>query len=320
MPEHDMNELLMTTRLRTLRAMTCVLLWLVVADTVAQVQLDDAERFARLMAQTAYRPSKLELQREVLTPASTAFRGLLSREGIAASQLHDALVTRRFAYRHAIELCLPAMQRISGQIEPWLAMGAEPGASRVIAVFGGGTTGGLVYEDQVVIALEVLCRFAGSPASAEQVLEAAIRHEAVHVVQLRRQNVSAKNSLLRQALIEGLADWASMRQLGKIPPQARERNAFGQEHEARLWQDFRARMYGPNLGHWMYGPGRPGEPADLGYWIGSQIVSAYMAQAGEEGPAMDALLLLESPAEILQRSGYNPVTPMEGTVPGSNHP
>jgi hypothetical protein len=190
----------------------------------------------------------------------------------------------------------------------------------VIAVFGAGTTGGLVHDNQVLIALEVQCRFADSPESAEQVLESAIRHEAVHVHQLRRQTASAKNSLLRQALMEGLADWVSMRQLGSIPPQARERSAYGSAHEARLWQEFSTDMNGLALGPWMYGPGRPGEPADLGYWIGSQIVAAYMAQAGDEGPALETLLQLDSPGEILRQSGYNPAAPVDSDLPGNALP
>ncbi len=288
----------------------------------AQVRLDEADRFARLLGQTAYRPSAMEIERDYLSQASPALHDLLDRNETGALQLQAAVSNQRYAYRHALELCLPAMHRIASQVDTWLMEVADglgvpddPGATQVIALFGAGTTGGMVAADRIVIALEVQCRFAGSQATAEQVLEAAIRHEAVHVHQLRRQQPGARNSLLRQAMIEGLADWFSMQQLGAVPPQARERTTFGEAHEAHIWQEFRDDMNGDLLGHWMYGPGRPGEPADLGYWIGNQIVAAFMAQAHSqpqsetESGALQTLLMLESPERILNASGYAPEVP-----------
>lgn len=316
----------MTTRLQwPLRCLlTGLLMGLPSADVTAQVRLDDAERFARLMTQTADRPSERELQRDVIAQATPELRGLLAREGVDSVALQSALDAQRYAYRHAIELCLPAMRRIAGQVGSWLSMPADVADAvadqGVVAVFGAGTTGGTVQDGRIVIALEVQCRFADTPASAELALESAIRHEAVHVHQLQRQKAGAENSLLRQALIEGVADWVSTRQLGRVPPQAIARSTYGSAHEARLWQEFSADMHGPYLGQWMYGPGRSGEPADLGYWLGSQIVAAYMQQAEAQGPALEKLLMLESPEEILQASGYNPIVPAVSVLPGSINP
>jgi len=299
-------------------------------SVIAQVRLDEADRFARLLTQTAYRPSAMEIERDYLSQASPALHDLLDRNQTGALQLQAAVSSQRFAYRHALELCLPAIHRIKNQVDSWLMEVADglgvpddAGTKQVVALFGAGTTGGMVEADRIVIALEVQCRFANSEESAEQVLEAAIRHEAVHVHQLRRQLADARNSLLRQAMIEGLADWFSTQQLGAVPPQARERTVFGEAHEAYIWQQFRDDMNGDLLGHWMYGPGRPGEPADLGYWIGSQIVAAYMAQAHSqsqpESSALQTLLTLESPELILDASGYAPATPMP-PAPAPNQP
>lgn len=297
------------------------------APVTAQVQLEDAERFVALLEQTAYRPSVTEIEREYLAPASPGLQGLLHRSHSGAVELHAAISDQRFAYRHAIELCLPAMQGMAGRVDSWLAevttaLGLPEGEGQVevVALFGAGASGGIVANDRIVIALEVQCRFADSPQLAEQVLEAAIRHEAVHVHQLRRQQAAARNSLLRQALIEGLADWLSFRQMGDVPPHAEARSIYGSNNEARLWQTFQKDMNGDLLGHWMYGPGRSGEPADLAYWIGSQIIAAFMDQAvlqagsvdsssaaSAEKSALETLLLLESPESILQASAYNPV-------------
>lgn len=297
------------------------------AIAIAQVKLDEADRFAWLLTTTAYRPSAMEIRRDYLTQASPALHDLLDRSNIGAEQLASAISDQRFAYRHALELCLPAMHRIANQVDTWLndvsvglGIPDDPGAVQVVGLFGAGVTGGMVESDRIVIALEVQCRFADSPSTAEKVLESAIRHEAVHVHQLRRQQPGARDSLLRQAMIEGLADWISSRQMGGVPPQARERTEFGLEHEALIWERFRGDMDDDLLEHWMYGPGRPGEPADLGYWVGSQIVDAYMTQAQAESTALQSLLLLESPALILDTSGYAPGGPTESAQTSAHSP
>ncbi len=310
MPEYDMNR---PGAFHWRAVLLCLLLGANLparAQVQVQVQWDDAQRFARLLKQTAYRPSVQEIERDVVVPASPGLEDLLAREDIAAERLQAGVEAQRYAYRHAVELCLPALERISGRVGPWLreldeVLGTGSDA-QVVAVFGAATTGGMVQGERIIIALEVQCRFADSPAMAERVLEAAIRHEAVHLHQLPRQQTGARNSLLRQALIEGFADWISTRQMGEPAPQARERAAFGAANEAQLWQAFQLEMDGISLGQWMYGPGREGQPADLGYWIGSRIIDAYMARTDLESAPMQTLLLLESPQAILEASAYDP--------------
>ncbi len=47
--------------------------------------------------------------------------------------------------------------------------------------------------------------------------------------------------------------------------------------------------------------------ADMGYWIGKRICAAYYAQAGDKHEALQVLLHLKDPEEILAKSGCNPV-------------
>jgi hypothetical protein len=54
----------------------------------------------------------------------------------------------------------------------------------------------------------------------------------------------------------------------------------------------------------MYGPGRPGEPADLGYWLGRRISEAYIDASDDEARALRVLLELRDPEAILVESAY----------------
>lgn len=333
------------------------ILLLVPGPSTLAFELGDAQRLATLLENTAYRPSAMEVERDYLAPASPALSALLGQgEGPAAARqgetLQRALSEQRFAYRHAVTLCLPVAEQLGGELTRWQAevgqwvapdtlSGAElaPGGTPsrysdlvpepadhvpVHLVFGDGLSGGTVRAGHIVLALEVLCRFATDPESAARVLEAAVRHETVHVHQLRLQRPEVVNSLLRQALIEGLADWVTAAQMDGQVPQEAVRKAYGERHEGALWQAFRPVMNSKALGHWMYGPGAGEQPADLGYWLGKRIVAAYLRNAPDRGQAIDELMHLEDPARILQVSRYapgaSPAVPAHATPPGDSAP
>lgn len=272
----------------------------------------DAVRFARLMAATAYRPSPRELRIRYLeagSPALTAFAA--ARMGDARA-LARAITQDRAGYRRAIERCLPAARAMEERVPRLLsdvekALGLDAGAPRpsVVFLFGAGRSGGTVLDHDVVIALEVVCRFDRGSADPEALLEAFVTHEAVHFHQLRRQRPAARDSLLRQALIEGYADLVTREVLGRTPLVQQARARYGAAHEARLWRAFSADLGGGGLGHWMYGPGRGDAPPDLAYWFGLRISEAYLRVTGDSAESRRVLLDLPDPFEVLARSGYD---------------
>jgi hypothetical protein len=156
----------------------------------------------------------------------------------------------------------------------------------------------------VILALEVVCRFDSPERDPGDLLRGFLVHEVVHAHQLRWQRPGLEDNLLRQAMLEGYADLVTEQVLGVQTPPARERERFGIRHEERLWMAFREVMAGKDLAPWMYGPGRPGEPPDLGYWLGLRISEAILAGPGPEPAMRRALLLLEDPFALLERSAY----------------
>jgi hypothetical protein len=273
--------------------------------------LADAERFTALLEATAYRPSGRELSDRYLAPGSRALesfaRGRIGRE----SDLARAIRVLRPDYRRAAERCLPAARTLVAELPDLLeatrsTLGLEPDAAtpRVAILFGAGRSAGTVIDDTVILALEVVCRFDAPGEDPLALLRGFLVHEVVHFHQLRWQRPGLEDSLLRQALLEGYADLVTQQVLGTPTPPARERARYGVQHEARLWAAFRADMAGRDLAPWMYGPGRPGEPADLGYWLGLRISEALFSSAGAEPQVRFDLLRLEDPFALLERSAY----------------
>ena len=280
------------------------------ATGAAQIYLDDAERFARLLANTGGRPSVTELRRGYLEPGTQALREFAAERIGGAETLALALTRHRSDYEQALELCLPAAEALAARLPRLQRRVAERlgrvGAPAVSILFGAGRSGGTVTEAGVSVALEVLCWFALDAQDAEALLEEFVVHETVHWHQLRLQQTTAQDSLLRQALIEGVADFLTGEMLGRVGRAESARHQYGLQHEKRLWQAFQNDMDGTSLRHWMYGPGAVGEPADLGYWIGKRIAQAYWQSMGREPAALEALLRLESPRQLLEQSGYDP--------------
>jgi hypothetical protein len=302
---------------RTRFLFPCLLLLLTVgqaghaAPSHTELSLDDAERFAAVLAATGYRPSSAELARNYLEPATVDLRAFAAGRMGSDFELAQAVKLLRQDYRRAIERCLPAARRLDqslpglmGAIAEALGLDADAPAPRVVVLFGAGRSAGTVIDDAVILALEVICRFDVPERAPDELLRAFLVHEVVHAHQLRWQRPGLEDSLLRQALLEGYADLVTEQVLGRGTPPAEERARFGARHEADLWTAFRADMAGTSLAPWMYGPGRPGEPADMGYWLGLRICRAVLGSSGSEAALRRSLLLLEDPFTLLLDSAY----------------
>ncbi len=281
------------------------------APVDAPLSLEDAERFATLMEATGFRPSSQELGRSYLAPGSSELRSFATGRIGSERDLAQAVSLLRQDYRHAMERCLPAARRLgqalpalTAAVSAALGLGAGEPAPRVVVLFGAGRSAGTVIDDAVVLALEVICRFDAPQRNPDELLQGFLVHEIVHAHQLRWQRPGLEDSLLRQALLEGYADLITEQVLGRPTPPGEARALFGRRHEAELWAAFRKDMAGLDLAPWMYGPGRPNEPADMGYWLGMRICQAVLDGPGPDAALRRSLLLLEDPFELLLDSAY----------------
>lgn len=125
-----------------------------------------------------------------------------------------------------------------------------------------------------------------------------VAHELIHF-----QQQNAKRQLLFQCLREGGADFLAEMISGKhINGHVHE---YARPRERELWEEFRQRLDDEDFSGWLYGGDQEeGRPADLGYWMGYEIVKAYYEQASDKAQAISDILTFEDSHEFLERSGY----------------
>jgi hypothetical protein len=276
----------------------------------ASFVLDDAERFAALLGDGVAVPDAARLQSAYLDHGTAGVRLFTPHRIRDSATLARAVAAEPALYRRAAALCLPVARRLRSEAERLIARIGEllgqPGSAPVFVVFGAGNSGGTADTQGLVLGLEVICRDAADAAQAEQLLKDFVAHEMVHVHQARVGTVQSDSDLLRQSLVEGVADLVMQLAGGGNSLADAERSRYGHGHEARLWREFVvAAEGGQGLAGWLYGPsGEPGRPPDMGYWIGRRIGEAYLARAGDRAAALRTLLELRDPQAILRDSGY----------------
>ena len=265
-------------------------------------------------------------------PRGTPVRDSLQRdmephmERSAAEQLLRALAQypRWYAAVRPATLSIDSATAITQEIRRGLKQLAElyPDARfpDVYFLIGTLSTGGTVARSGMLIGTEQLT--AGPDTPRDELPEWAtfvtkenpvdriprmVVHEAVHTQQRPRPE-GQKNTLLRQALGEGGADFLTELALGP-PPIKTERQVYGEAHERSVWLDFKDEMMTDStITTWMYNGRVPRDKnhgaTDIGYWIGSRIARAYYDRATDKRAAVRVLLLCADPESILAASGY----------------
>ena len=132
-------------------------------------------------------------------------------------------------------------------------------------------------------------------------------HEAVHTQQAHHDR---KDTLLRHALGEGIADFLSELAVGPWHANT-PRQIYGRAHEHDVWVDFQDEMATDSgVRMWMYNgmvpQGLNHGAVDIGYWVGYAIVKSYYNRASDKRAAVRELLLLPDAERLLRESGYNP--------------
>lgn len=273
-------------------------------------RLADAERFARLFDAHEGKPDAAVLREGYLVPGTPGVALFTPHRIRSAEHLARAVARQGDDYRHAITLCLPAARAMAADVaESMRRIGELLGQDEVapaFVLFGAGNSGGTAGRDGLALGLEVVCRDVRSVAEGAERLRAFVLHETTHVHQARVQRPPARDTLLRQILVEGFADFVMEQASGGSMRADAARERHGLTHEAALWRGIEPALDGPvGPGDWLYRPAAE-RPADMGYWIGKRICEAYVAQAIDRRVAIRELLELRDPARILRDSGYRP--------------
>ncbi|MBL8525014.1 MAG: hypothetical protein JNN20_15095 [Betaproteobacteria bacterium] len=290
--------------------------------------MQDAERFARLFAADSVSPAALKTG--YLDGAGRGVAIFTPHRIQNAENLARAVAANNADYAHAITTCLPLVRETDAELRAiYLAFRGllpERPLPQVHIVFGAGNSGGTAAPDAQVLGLEVLCRVGTTPDQFRQTMRRFFAHETVHTWQTDAAS-DERDTLLRAALSEGVADFLASLVTGLSPDESRERYALARE--ADIWTRFEAdRMLitastGATdaekklaakraFGRWFANAGQTvadvpaGWPGELGYWVGMRIAAAYFERATDKRVALNTLIEARDPQAILRESGYRP--------------
>lgn len=140
---------------------------------------------------------------------------------------------------------------------------------------------------------------------ASQKLLHIIAHECVHTQQkLGLSETAVKCDLLYASIQEGACDFiGELISGGKLNAIAQ---AYGVKNEQKLWDLFKRQLCTNDTKAWMYNYLRvTDQPADLGYFIGYQIVKTYYDKAKDKNKALAEIIAMDNPFQFLEKSGYD---------------
>lgn len=305
------------------------------ADPItAIVNTEDADRFAKLFAETGGKPTAVQLQRDYLDPGTYGIDVFTPGRIRNAEALAMQVAAKSEDYRKAIETCLPVVKQSNAELRAiYLALrGLYPTRPlpQIYIVFGRGNSGGTAGPGAQVLGLEVLCAGSPTPERLRQELRMFFAHETVHTWQPGNAGTE-RNPLLRSVLREGAADYIASLVLGAPPSTARD--AWAPQREAELWKLFMAdvatmrnftwetmqkdKTAKTTMRRWVenYGSAPEGWPFEAGYWIGMRIWQRYVDAAPDKRAALEDVLLWTDAEMILARGSYRPNRPTARSRP-----
>jgi hypothetical protein len=182
----------------------------------------------------------------------------------------------------------------------------------VYFVIGAMNSGGTTSDAGLLIGLEMNARDDSTPTEDLSSWETAVTgritqvpyivaHELMH---WQQPPESDHPTLLARALREGGADFVAELVSGGTINQVQR--AWGDAHEAALWQEFRRDMNGTDYSAWLYnGDNAKDRPADLGYYEGYRIARALYDRMSDKHAALVRILRDTDPGALLRDSGYD---------------
>ena len=168
-------------------------------------------------------------------------------------------------------------------------------------------TGGTVYGEEAFVAVEMFSRTASNPTAGladlapsrlhgPEYLPAAVVHELVHQQQSQRTDFPLYETCLREGAADFIAELVTGRNLGAV---ARE---WAEPRRDDLFRRFRRDTQGGGSGGWLYGDPAPGQPRDLGYWIGSDICARYWRTTKGKQNDVREIAQMRRPKRILSKA------------------
>lgn len=184
----------------------------------------------------------------------------------------------------------------------------QPKFPTVYFVIGCMNSGGTLSADSIQIGMEFYATDERTPlhelnawergvVMSLETLPFIVAHELVHFQHLdcftkaNGASLEREMTLLEAVYAEGVAEYFGELISGRVITP--EIHRYGRQHEAALLERFRVDMHGNDSSNWLYqGSQATVEPADLGYFIGYQLVKAYFEGATDRQQALEMLLTI----------------------------
>ena len=177
-------------------------------------------------------------------------------------------------------------------------------------VMGKLNSGGTVSPDGLILAMDHACMSSAVDTSELTTWEKknikditelphTVAHELIHYEQ---KAMASDTTLLRAAIVEGMADFIGELIAGK---NSNERLLiFARGKETKIWEDFKKEMYLNRAYNWIANSDQEtaDKPADLGYWVGYQICKAYYKEAKNKRQAIYDMLHIKDYKDFLVKS------------------
>lgn len=281
----------------------------------APVVADDIPRFwrawDRLTSARSTDDSLAALREEYFARATPGLEDFIRLRIESEEQLLQSIrtVPRFYAsIREPTTRARDAVPGIRAMLRRWAELYPEAAFPAIYLVIGRLNSGGTTSATRILIGTELYGRTPGTPMDElpqwlQQVLRPIedvpiiVAHELFHT----QQDYIRDNRLLARAIGEGVPDFLAELVTGKhINPHV---HAWAEPRAHDLWVDFQVEMHEDGNRGWLYGRRAPGEPNDLGYWIGYRIAKAYYERVTDKTRALRDMLNIRDFDAFLSTSG-----------------
>ena len=180
----------------------------------------------------------------------------------------------------------------------------------VYFVIGSFSSGGTSTSNGLIIGLDQGCRTPDIPTTELTLWQKnnfsdlkgipyVVAHELIH---FQQDGLAQDTTLLRAALVEGMADFLGELISGKT---ANPRLAvYAKGREKQIWADFKKERHLNRASNWIANSGQEtaDKPADLGYWVGYLICKSYYEEATDKKQAVHDILHIKDYRQFLGKS------------------
>lgn len=270
------------------------------------IHIDDVYRFYRLYDSTAGQPTAEQLQQYIDT-GSPGLRVFAEQRRTTGVRIAEAIAKSPDTFSQA-RRCVEPLPRVRRRLGDALAtLGRLYPDARfppvTIAIGRGKPVGIGSPVTGVQIGLEALCATDFLNPDVEDRFVHVIAHEFVHVQQ-PAETTDAKNpTVLEASLMEGSAEFVTELVSGSLANAYLPAMAAGRERQIET--AFLADKDKRDLSGWV-GNSTPGQPRDLGYWVGYRITKAYYQRVPDKRQALREIIGMRDAEAFLAASGWYP--------------